>query len=477
MMQITHFEHDLSFENDTLATDLFTSLDLGYSTTKYADIITGLFGDAQDSFDFQAICDCGRLTGNHYTEKDICPVCGTTARHKACTNPSYRGWIDVEGTLGCPVLHPLAYNFLSKWLGSVNKVKILDALLDPTIELPESLQELGQGYRYFYNNYDNIVRFFQSFTPKRKPYPEKTIKTLGDNLFVTKLPVLNSALHIMTKHGKLRLADKTASSVIDALLELSDCVYRINATIVKDNYIDQQLLNVYRLYHKYATEQFKTKTNGKEGLIRKQVLAGRCHNTFRSVITPITEQHSIDEIHLPWKVVLETYKLQILNILTNRMGYSMENAVAKHVEAMQIYDPEIDEVIKTLIKESPFKTIEGDPGLPILYWRPPVLGRHSIMLLLVTLAKIKLYDETASISARILRSCNGDFDGDEMPGLALSETAEIEVFDQLRIEYAFIDYVNGGISDNVIITDQNLHSLNAYINADPTDNEWLQQQS
>ena len=86
--------------------------------------------------------------------------------------------------------------------------------------------------------------------------------------------------------------------------------------------------------------------------------------------TPIAGPHCADEIHLPWKLVVNALKLQIINVLVHRKRYTINNALYKHFKSLVQYDPEIDEIIETLMKECPWK------GFPVTLGRNP---RHPEM--------------------------------------------------------------------------------------------------
>ena len=72
-----------------------------------------------------------------------------------------------------------------------------------------------------------------------------------------------------------------------------------------------------------------------------------------------------DEIHLPWSIALNGLKNEILNVLMNREGYVLNDALAKFMRALTIFDEHIYDIVNMLIKECPFK------GIPILVGRNP----------------------------------------------------------------------------------------------------------
>jgi len=473
-MQTKVFNTNAQYKSDPNASNLFTDLNLGSHTISAVDLIVTLFGHNKEELDFEASCVCGHLEGNFFTEPTECPKCKSKVKTQFCDELSFRGWIDIEGILGTPVLHPVAYSWLSGWMGNIKKVPIIDMLLDVDAELPEELSELKQGYNYFYNNFWKIIEFFENTKSKRKPVSIRPhLSLLGDDVFVSKLPILNGALHIMTHYGKMRLADNTSKSIVSALTELSDVVYKNSTSIVKDSYIDSRLWSIYKLYLQYTKDVAKTKIYQKGGINRKHLLGGRLHLTFRAVITPITVQHSMDELHLPWKIGVTGLKLEILNILTKRMKYSMEDAVRIHAEAIVSYDQRVSDALDILIDESPFRTMTGKKGLFVLFGRNPVLQYLSIMAFVVTTIKKEVNDETIGVSTTVAKYPNLDFDGDELFGLFIKEVDEARLFENLKPYNGVADKQKGGISDMLRSPQPITHHLNAFIRSDVCDARWL----
>ena len=109
-------------------------------------------------------------------------------------------------------------------------------------------------------------------------------------------------------------------------------------------------------------------------------------------------KHMGDEVVLPWKMILNGYKYEILNILTTRMGYSFNDAVAKHARALMNYDEEINEILNILKNECPFK------GFPLLINRNPSLNQGAIQLVFCCSWLKNTRDNVVRISARICKA-------------------------------------------------------------------------
>ena len=113
-------------------------------------------------------------------------------------------------------------------------------------------------------------------------------------------------------------------------------------------------------YILYCETIITKKIGDKFGHIRRQVIGARVHYSARGVIVPIIYPHQSDEIHLSWKIGINILKNEILNVLMNREGYSLNDALYKFMKSLSVYDKHIHNIANMLIKECPYK------GLPVL---------------------------------------------------------------------------------------------------------------
>lgn len=73
-----------------------------------------------------------------------------------------------------------------------------------------------------------------------------------------------------------------------------------------------------------------------------------------------------DEIYVPWKMAVNALKLEIINLLVNRYGYTHVQAIDKQMQSLAKYDPIIDDIMKKLIAECSYK------GLTVILGRNPI---------------------------------------------------------------------------------------------------------
>lgn len=330
--------------------------------------ITAIFQDGTKDLTFVASCSCGSLMGNFYEGME-CPKCHTKCKTNFATDLKFRAWLEIPEIVADPndprylppILHPAIYAILNQWMGTVKPVRVLDALLNPELDLPEQLAKdgLGQGFQYFYRNFDDIINYFLT---RYKPLQVKAkkarfahipelIKKYRHLVFFRHIPILNQSLHMITTSGTLKLTDNSVDFILKAKIDLSNLIYQHRNMNVKPVFINTQLWTVYKSLLGYVNYIARVNLFGKTGFVRKLVLGARMHCSGRAVITPISGQHDCDELHIPWKMGVELLKLEIINMLVNRHKYSVPDAVSKHAAATVSYDPDIDNIMKTLIQE------------------------------------------------------------------------------------------------------------------------------
>ena len=61
----------------------------------------------------------------------------------------------------------------------------------------------------------------------------------------------------------------------------------------------------------------------------------------------------MDEVLLPWGIMVQSLKFPILNFLMHRQRYSMENAYGIFMNALTSYDKRVDDCMRQYIDEYP----------------------------------------------------------------------------------------------------------------------------
>lgn len=440
------------------------------------EFIKELFMDGSDELDFVASCEQGCTTGNYYLG-NICPKCKTIVRLNFINELKFRAWLSIPEYIP-PVLHPVAYEVIKTWLGSYQRRSRLDSLLDVNQPLPPDLEGvIGQGFTYFYNNFDDIMNYFLTqYKPllrKAVAYKSEDIPLFlslnKDALFTRHLPILNNSLHLLTTSGDFRLSDDSGKFIIKSLIELSDISYSFLNRPKKGDYIDKRLKTAYDSYIDYRDSIIsgpKVKGNmpkkpgkiaSKKGFIRKYMLGCRYHFSYRAVIVPKVDFSYADELHLPWRIGVTGLKLEILNRLQSKYNMNLSKALYIHYKALNSYVPEVHTILKQLIKECPYK------GLPTLFNRNPSLRHGNVMLLFATIFKPDIDDNTISISPLIATPFNFDFDGDAMNGIFIKEMGEVPSFMSLHPETVMLTGDKLEINNDIKLTKQSNINMNAWL--------------
>lgn len=391
------------------------------------NIANKLFSENDNGIvDYVASCECGATTGN-YHQGTVCKQCGTEVRVDFVTNKDHRTWISIPDTIK-GVLHPVAYNILSDWLtynvksGQTDfgdseirprsKVNLIDAIIDPTIPMPVDIagDVTGRGFNYLHDNFDYLMGFFldryrQTSTKWKAVYVREFITKYRDIMFTTKLPVLAAILQPVTKKSdSMRFLDAGSRDLLKAIHEMCFVEFapgRIPTTELKINRVMLQAYKSYLDYNKFIIE---SKLGKKPALIRRHALGSRLHWSFRSVIAPISGAHRYDELHMPWSMMVNTFRLHIINRLEQVYGMTTAEAYARHQLALSHYDSDIHDILNVFIRDYP----TNGQGIPVLFDRPPTLRRGSQQYLYVTKVKTDLSDNAISMSTLVLVDSNAD---------------------------------------------------------------------
>jgi hypothetical protein len=346
------------------------------------DFMRYIVSDGNIGLSMTASCQCHHTEGM-YQLGMTCPLCKTEVVMPMAAELDYSSWLELPEFIP-PMLQPAAYRIISTWMKTFQRKKLLDEFLKTDGELPEQIAaRFKPGLWNFYNNFDAIISFLANeYPPLKLSKSSKNGKVVKVNqqtemflkfvelyrkcIFTRHYPVLNRSMHVVNKQGTLSLTDQASEMIIKATYELANVHYCHHGSKNMDD-IEACALEMLMSYLKYSDQIEATKLEKKQGLIRHNILGARCHFTFRAVIVPITDASYGDELHLPWGVGVQQHKLEILNLLVNRKLYSPHEAQALYEKSRHSYDPIVNDILKTLIDESPHK------GLPCLLGRNPSL--------------------------------------------------------------------------------------------------------
>ena len=366
-----------------------------------------VYSNSDGELGFVPTCQCGKVRGA--TKEGLhCSQCGTTCSSQFVDSLSHIAWIGMPESMP-PVLHPIWYILLKSWssIGRKN-VSVLDIILNPEEEVPEDLAPYikGRGFQYFYENADAILDMMLY------EYPKTSKKTMArwvepfrsiyrDVMFTRKLPILHNSLHpLKCNGGTLNFVDSTSKEILSAIIDLSTETFKQHATTVSFKQFNRMLYEIYNKVIAYYQALISEKLGGKSAMLRKHCYGSRIHFSLRSVVVPQDSVLPMDELVLPWKMMMNGLKLPIINHLVHRHHKTVNDALNMFMKALVEYDPFVDEIIATIVNESP------DQKLAIGLGRNPVLAYGSIMLLYCRQWKKDPKDETLAINACIVTPAN-----------------------------------------------------------------------
>lgn len=399
------------------------------------EVIEILCDISNDNSDSVASCDCGEMVGNYYDGMK-CRICGTICQNSLFEEIRNDSWLEIPTSIK-GVLNPQVFRILSKWIDNLNGEPILELVLNmqaQSVPIPNTPFFTAQGFNWFYDNFDTFISYYLTNHPsptKRKLSPSIRLflEKTGKAIWCTKLPILSKVIQPIARISKsVRYADADIKDLIRSIFTLRSILLAEKMMKFTKNHVDKYFFRVYGEFLAYDLNIMKTKLPMKRSVLRKQVFGARSHCSGRSVAIPITEPHDSDEIYLPWRLGVVIYKYHILSVL-NRRNMSTFEAFNRIMTAINIYDPEIDEIMRDLIAESPYK------GLPILMNRNPSLRIGSIQLLFVT--KIKpsmMYNIDLNVTVYAdtpANVCLDKHDDDGLGDIVLGSTTAGKIGDML----------------------------------------------
>lgn len=367
--------------------------DIPFTQPGYEKILADSFYLRSSELNLSAKCRCLFYSGNQY-EGLTCPKCGHQARSDM-ESLEHKVWLRFP----VPVLHPIVYRCLIKWLvvpKSAGRMNYVDIILNPSHKVPDEIAEIvtGRGHQWFHDNFDQLIDYFIN---QRQETARKTNAAMRQFLarnrhlaFTYHVPALNSALHPIVQSAGRRQTDASSQYIMDAAASLS---YLVHAPLRRSREtIDETVHTAYIKYIIYVDDVITRRLSKKEGLCRRHVFGGRMHLTARSVITPLVDiTANYDELHFPWSLTVKLLEVHLIGQLMQE-GMWFPDAINKVYSSILDYDPHIHQIINRFIAEA------DGPGLPVLFNRNPSMRWGSIQLLYLTKVKVRFHNGVADIS-------------------------------------------------------------------------------
>lgn len=363
-------------------------------------------------------CECGAFTGRDIIGQK-CPRCGSEILLHSL-NFQYTGWIDIAPH---HIIAPAYYIMLKRVLGNNLTNFILgNYKADYAVQYNENDTEFeenkkskksgrvsqqdinyikpkipaskhiygGLGHDKFYERFEEIML---ACAPKSNP----ELQILLDNkdaVFTSKIPIYSTAYRPVSKTSETKFypkINKWFSGIVSICCKMSSMVLDIEI-IQALNYIQNYLIEA-------CEHLIRTEISKKEGFVRSEIVGGTFSFSGRSVIT-LDISLNIDEVDLPFSMVLEAYKYRLTRMLAVKYNMTLEQAY-KFIDTYE-RDPRIIELLDQIIMEKQW----------IFILREPTNNLASIAL--CTIRHYKFDDDTISLPVEPLAGYNADFDGDQL---------------------------------------------------------------
>ena len=264
----------------------------------------------EQSFVERYRCQCGQFKGRQF-EGEICPFCDHPVEARG-SDITVTGWISL-GTNR--VISPYYFNVLQNAIGKTVFPDIIYAKykittdgrrVKPTDEDYDSKPSspyAGIGIDAFYDNYENIIKYFMSVKKNKIKTLELLLKQKRC-VFVSHIPIVSTMLRpqsVTDDSFYFNTVDKLINTAFTLSENLKNCID------VERDYILQRLqTKVNNMWNIYFEE-----LNGKEGLIRGEMLGGSLNYTSRNVIIPDPTLRD-NGVDLSYNTFLEVFKYKII---------------------------------------------------------------------------------------------------------------------------------------------------------------------
>jgi len=327
-----------------------------------------------DTISLVPSCLCGQLQGG-YLKGEICPRCNSPVKEKFTELKPVVWYEKLADDL--PFLSPYLWASINLVMGKTDSLRWLaDTTYNPGEQQPYLyvIKDIigGRGYRNVINNLDTILNYLKGHSKFKKPDKQLQLDILldivtnhKDKIFSNYLPALNNDLFVIEKNNK----DIYTSEILGSAYDVAIMVLTvINNPRTTDKRREITTAKVIAKTAELAANYIRDNFAGKTKLIRKHIYGTRAHFTARAVITSISGKHDYNELHVPWSVAVPLFRPHLLNKLIKR-GYNYRDAHDKILAASTTVDMEIKEVLDELIQESPYTTVSGKKGIPVLFHR------------------------------------------------------------------------------------------------------------
>ena len=397
-------------------------------------------------------CECGDMQGSFFKGM-FCVKCDTAVSRRDSMF-SKRGWIDLGEY---SIIHPMIYQYLVKAFKKDNLVQILagkhkydsDGIMMENDTRRTSSKYHCIGMQKFKENFDEIFDYFRNTSNDVTEPFFNIIEEHRSLIFSSKIPIFNHILRPAIMQRDLFSFDEV-NNIFNLVINFNKQLQELTTEERTPVRIDALLWNIQEKVNEIM-EDVLTKLSGKFGYLRTKLLGTRINFSARSVITPLSSGHDLDEIHVPYLTFLELFRFQIISTIANTHKISLLEADERWARAQSKRDDFIFNLCEEMIRRQ--------NGWPCLLNRNPSIAFGSILLVRITKIKDNLDDYTFSLNNNILRLIGGDYDGDEVNICPLFDKKVVENFSIFNPKYMAIDRSTLGFNTALEISKDHLLGL------------------
>ena len=218
-------------------------------------------------------CQCGAFTGRIF-EGEICPICNHKVEYKD-VNIEFTGWIGLGANY---IINPFYYNKLCDCIGKSTMPEIINrkTVVDTNGNISRATESdtgekhkhpyVGLGLIEFKERFFEVMEYFKEKKKKRADEIDRIMEE-ASSVWCSHIPVYSTLLRPQSS-----TSDTYYFNVIDKQI---NPIFSLSEKLKSSEEIDKHII-LSRIQYRVNTlwdENFRL-LNGKEGLIRGQVLGG-----------------------------------------------------------------------------------------------------------------------------------------------------------------------------------------------------------
>jgi DNA-directed RNA polymerase subunit beta' len=378
-------------------------------------------------------CQCGTYYGISKSGGQ-CKDCGVDI-----VNSNERRKRFAKIVLPIPVVNPLMYDLIVSLGGKAikkpldnlmkNEKSILYVIGDETFvvhddaKIPKTATkyEKAEAIHFLVKNFSEMM-----YEDEHDENWEKVVKNI-DNFLIREIIVLPPDLRPSTQSGSKQLMDKINRYYIQILTK-KEVMQASHLEAIRDKSIYYTYFRNLQKDVKELHEKILEKLAKKEGLIRGNILGKRIDFSGRAVIVP-GPTLALDECVLPYKMVLEIFKLQIAKRIIGLGRFKKLPTALNFINSCIKYNQlSLLKVCEDIVE-----------GKVCILNRQPSLHRLGMLGFNIKVSK----DSVIKVHPLICHPFNADFDGDQMAMyIPLSEETIQEVKDKMFVTKNLISPAN-----------------------------------